>query len=108
MFNRRSIVSCCILFSIIFSSAFVHAEKKKVVFIRYPIAVSHFSTVVNGFKETMAKRGYVEGQNIEYVDVLTASADKRSIPDVMKAIADWHETTDMFITSGWVSMYVIK
>lgn len=97
-----------LLFTLLFcllAVSSVHAKSKQVVFIRYRIPVSHFSTVVNGFKQTMTKRGFKEGEQVEYIDVLTRSADKSSVPDVMDAIAEWQDKADMIITSGWVSMY---
>ena len=97
------------LLSLLFvaTSAFVatgQTEKKQVVFIRYRITPSYFSTVIAGFKQTMEARGYNPGVNIEYKDVLTRSADQASIPDVLQAISKWQDSADMFITCGWVSM----
>lgn len=83
----------------------LHAEPKTVVFIRYRIAPYFWSTVVDGFKETMASRGFKEGEQVRYVDVLTRSADKSSVPDVMTAVAEWQDKADMIITCGWVSIY---
>ncbi len=80
------------------------AEGKRVVFIRYQIPISHFTTVIDGFKKTMALQGYKEGEQVEYIDVLTRSADKSSIPDVLKAVNEWKDKADMIITCGWVSM----
>ncbi len=82
----------------------VLAGPRKVVFIRYKIPVSHFSTVIEGFKATMARHGYREGEQVEYIDILTRSADKSSIPDVLQAITDWKDKADMIVTSGWISM----
>jgi len=82
------------------------AEMKKVVFIRYRIAPTYFATVIQEVKEGMRKRGYVEGRNITYVDVLTSTADRDSVPEVLAAVAEYKDSADMFITCGWVSMYV--
>ena len=38
------------------------AAARQVVFIRYRIAPTYFQNVVDGFKEEMARRGYVEGK----------------------------------------------
>jgi len=81
------------------------ASPRKVVFIRYRIAPSYFQTVVDGFKAEMVRRGYREGQDIVYTDILTSTADKRSVPEVLRAVAEHKESADMFITCGWVSMY---
>lgn len=102
----KYIILCCVLLLFFSSATHAQTEKKQVVFIRYPIEISHFATVVNGFKQIMAQRGYVEGRNIEYIDILTKSADQSSIPDVIKVISEWRDSADMFITSGWISMYV--
>ncbi len=102
--NKFLPASFVLLFCLL-ASGMVHAESKKVVFIRYRIPVSHFSTVVDGFKETMTQRGFIEGEHIDYIDVLTRSADKTSVPDVMAAVEEWQDKADMIITSGWVSMY---
>lgn len=79
-------------------------DHRKVVFIRYRIEPAYFATVVENFKKTMLMRGYIEGENIQYVDVLTRSADKESIPDVIEAVNEHKGSTDMFITCGWISM----
>jgi len=80
------------------------AQPKQVVFIRYRIFPSSFATVVEQFKQTMAIRGFVEGRDIEYIDVLTRGADQNSIPDVVDAVRKYKDSADMFITCGWVSM----
>ncbi len=79
--------------------------KRLVVFIRYRIEPNHFSNVVASFKRKMAQLGYVEGRDIEYVDIVTRSADRRSVPDVIEAVLKYRERADLFVTSGWVSMY---
>jgi putative ABC transport system substrate-binding protein len=81
------------------------AGPKTVVFIRYPIAVAHFTTVIAGFKATMARRGFVEGEHITYIDILTSSDDASAIPEIMAAVETWQDKADMIITCGWVSMY---
>ena len=84
------------------------AAAREVVFIRYRIAPTYFQNVVDGFKEEMARRGYVEGKNITYRDVLTSTADQRSVPEVLATVDRYLPTADMFITCGWVSMYARK
>ncbi|MBI5556033.1 MAG: hypothetical protein HY885_00180 [Deltaproteobacteria bacterium] len=83
-------------------------KTKQVVFIRYRIAPAHFANVVQEFKATMAQRGFVEGRDIEYVDVLTRSADQDSIPDVVAAVRKYKQSADMFITCGWISMTALE
>ncbi len=103
MFRRLSLlllVCLCLL-----APCVLHAEPKTVVFIRYRIAPSYWATVVNGFKETMASLGFKEGEQVRYVDILTRSADKSSVPDVMDAVAEWQDKADMIVTCGWVSIY---
>ena len=101
----RPFVAFCLLVSFLVPGVPSFAETKRVVFIRYPIPTSHFATVVAGFKATMASRGFQEGLDVEYVDILTRSADKSSVPDVLAAIEEWQKKADMIITSGWVSMF---
>ena len=101
----KSTVLLVFILSYVLAPSLVFAETKTVVFIRYRIAPNYWSTVVNGFKETMTQRGFVEGETIRYVDVLTRSADKSSVPDVLAAVQKWQGKADMIITCGWVSMY---
>lgn len=82
-----------------------HAQPKKIVVIRYRIEPTHFATVLDAFRSTMAQKGYIEGRDIHYVDVLTRSADKDSLPDVIRAVHQHKNSADMFITCGWVSLY---
>lgn len=100
---RRFIVASILCATLLLSTVSL-ASTKKVVFIRYPIPTSHFTTVVDGFKKTMTQRGFVEGQHVEYFDILTRSADTSSVPDVMAAVAEWQNKADMIVTCGWVSM----
>lgn len=102
--SRRSVIITLVLSSF-FVASFAMAAKKQVVFIRYRIPTSHFSTLVDGYKKTMAQRGYEEGVDIDYTDILTRSADTTSVPDVLGAVEEWQDKADMIITCGWVSMY---
>lgn len=83
----------------------IQAAPRRVVFIRYRITPGHFASVVEDFKKGMTLRGYKEGPDIEYVDVLTRSDGEDSIPDVIAAVEKYKGSADMFITCGWVSMY---
>lgn len=103
MFKRLPLLAfviCCLLVPCL-----LQAQTKTVVFIRYRIAPSYWSTVVDGFKNTMTARGFREGEQVKYVDVLTRSADKSSVPDVIAAVDTWQDKADMIVTCGWVSMY---
>ncbi len=104
MAYSRVILFFCLIVCVLTSPACGQAAQKQVVFVRYRITPSYFSTVVSGFKETMARRGYVEGLDVEYIDILTRSADQQSVPDVLGAVKTWQDSASMFITCGWVSM----
>lgn len=79
-------------------------QPRQVVFIRYPIAPAHFAAVIREFKTAMTLRGFIEGRDIVYTDILTTTADQRSIPEVRDAVLRHKDRADMFITCGWVSM----
>lgn len=85
--------------------------RRQVVFIRYnlksttePQAVQ--STIVTEFKKTMARRGYVEGNNVEYIDIVTSSSDRTAVEEVLNATERYMHSADMFVTSSWTSLYV--
>lgn len=100
-----SLVILAILFPQKTSSQIDVQPPKTVVIIRYKIEPNNFASVVNGLKQSLKKRGYVEGKNITYIDVLTSTADQRSIPQVMEAVKKYSSHTDLFVTCGWVSMF---
>ncbi|MFU8819286.1 MAG: hypothetical protein ACNA74_06130 [Desulfurivibrio sp.] len=77
----------------------------QVVFIRYPIEPAHFAAVLEQFKAGMTARGYLEGRDIEYVDILTRSSDLTAVPDVAAAVNRYKDSADLFVTCGWVSLY---
>ncbi len=77
---------------------------KQIVIIRYPIEFNHFRDAVAEFKTGLAQNGFVEGVNIEYVDILTSHADESSMPEVIAAVNRYKNTAAMFVTYGWVSM----
>lgn len=93
--------------SILFFSipAQIWAATKQIVIVRYRIEPLHFQELVDQFKNTMAQRGYQEGADVEYVDILTSTADERSVPEVIDAINHYKDTADMFITCGWISLH---
>ncbi|MFH7319081.1 ABC transporter substrate-binding protein [Desulfurivibrio sp. D14AmB] len=81
------------------------AHPLRVVFIRYPIEPGHFASVVNRFKAGMTARGYREGYEIEYLDILTRSSDLSAVPDVVAAVNRYLDSADLFVTCGWVSLH---
>lgn len=84
------------------------AETRKVVIIRYPIEPHQFYYTVSEFKAAMAQNGFVEGVNVEYVDILTKTANESSVPEVMEAVNRHKGTASLFVTCGWVSLYARK
>ena len=80
-------------------------KTKTIVILRYRIAPNAFSTTVKGLKEALDKRGYSEGKNVNYIDVLTPTADARSVPVVLDAVRNHLKDADVFVTCGWISMY---
>ncbi len=101
---NKTVLTIFFLLTLVLPVQDVQAKGKRVVFIRYQIPISHFSTVMDGFKKTMTILGYEEGKQIEYIDILTRSADKSSIPDILDAVTEWKDKADMIITCGWVTM----
>ncbi len=83
----------------------VFSQSKKVVIIRYPIETMHFRSLVEKFKKRMTASGYIEGNNIEYIDILTLTAGQQSIPEVIEAVNKYKDSADLFLTCGWVSLY---
>jgi len=108
LLKLKHLLSIVIALSLLSTSVMVVASPKQVVFLRYKIAPTYFQTVVDNFKDAMTLRGYIEGRDINYIDIITSTADKRSVPDVIDAVNKYKDSTDMFITSGWISMYARK
>lgn len=102
--KRQCLLIILFLMAAFFCQSAAWAAPKQVVFIRYRIFPSSFATVVEQFKQTMTMRGFVEGRDVEYIDVQTRSADQDSIPDVIAAVQRYKDSADMFITCGWISM----
>lgn len=101
--SRRLLIIGILLSALVSTSAAL-AAKKQVVFIRYRIPTSQFTTVVDGFKKTMTQLGFQEGVDVDYTDILTRSADTSSVPDVLAAVEEWQHKADMIVTCGWISM----
>ena len=81
-------------------------DPKQVVFIRYNLKDKPSSSVVKAFKNTMSKRGYTEGENINYIDFITHSPERESAEEVLDITEKYMQTADMFITTGMTSLYV--
>lgn len=81
---------------------------KQVVFIRYNLKdnSSPPSEALDEFKATMKKRGYEEGKNVEYIDHVTHFPERKSAGEILNVVDKYVPTADMFITSGWTSLYV--
>jgi putative ABC transport system substrate-binding protein len=95
------LASCLISFNAL-------ADKKKVSFLRYQLPPMNFSDVIDGYKKVMKQNGYVEGENIEYIDLLTSTGDKASVPEAEAFTQEQKNNVDMFVSCGWVSMYARK
>jgi ABC-type uncharacterized transport system substrate-binding protein len=103
-FRFGLIVFCMITFL----TSHALADTKKVAFLRYKLPPMNFSDVIDGYKKVMEKNGFVEGKNIEYIDLLTSTGDKQSVPEVNSFTEKQKGNVDMFISCGWVSMYARK
>jgi len=108
LLKLKHVISIVVTASLLSISVMAVASPKQVVFLRYKIAPTYFQTVVDNFKDAMTLRGYIEGRDINYIDIITSTADKRSVPEVIDAVNKYKDSTDMFITSGWISMYARK
>lgn len=101
------------LFVLFFASTMLPAaglaeNVKKVAFLRYPLPPMDFKDVVLGYKNVMRENGYIEGKNIEYIDMETKTDDLVSVPQVQQFITAHKDRVDLFVTCGWVSMYARK
>jgi len=112
-FGKKSILaitlSLCALFWIFPVTVPGKEGVKQVVFIRYNLKdqTGHKSSdIVTSFKETMEERGYVEGEDIEYIDIVTHSSERDSAAEIIEAMEQYKESADMFITTSWTSLYV--
>lgn len=97
------------LFSALYATGPADADspKKQVVFVHYNLkSASSESAIIQSFKKTMASRGYLEDQNVEYVDIQTHSDDREAINEVLEATDRYKNSADIFITTSWTSLYV--
>ena len=113
LLQRFTICALCayiLIFTILFSSfsCFASADEnpKQVVFVRYNLKEGKSSTVIEGFKRTMAKRGYTEGKDITYIDFFTHQPEHKSAGGVLDFVDKQMSSADMFITTSWTSIYV--
>lgn len=97
LYKGRALLAILFALSCILSAQSSLAENlKKVVFIRYNIKPFSISAVTNKFKATMAERGYSEGVNIEYVDILTQGPSRESILEIFEATDKHRDSADLF------------
>jgi putative ABC transport system substrate-binding protein len=80
------------------------ADSRKIVFIRANFKPDHGSAMVERFKATLRKRGYVEGKDIEYVDILANKPCREAVKLMLHATELHQESTDLFVTAGWISL----
>lgn len=81
-------------------------EAREVVFIRYNLKDKSDSAMVDAFRKIMETRGYSEGNNIKYIDYTTSAPDSVASEEVMRVTEEYMPKADMFITTGWTSLYV--
>ncbi|MHB8790098.1 MAG: ABC transporter substrate-binding protein [Desulfobulbaceae bacterium] len=78
---------------------------KKVIFIRSNYKPDPGSAMVEQFKATLRERGYEEGRNIVYVDIL-AKPGREAVEMMMKATSRQRTSADLYVTAGWISLPV--
>lgn len=102
----------CLLALVIAAAACLHlpvraeAGSRKIVFIRSNLKPDPGSAMVEQFKATLRKRGYVEGNNIEYVDILIQKTGRESVQEARAAAELHQDSTDLFVTAGAVTTHV--
>lgn len=102
----------CLLILVVFAAAClnlpVQAEgnSKKIVLIRSNLKPDPGSAMVEHFKATLRQRGYVEGKNIEYTDILIQKTGRESVQEAREATKMHQDRADLFITAGAVSAHV--
>lgn len=102
----------CLLTLVIVAAACLHlpvraeAESKKIVFIRSNLKPDPGSIMVEQFKATLRKRGYVEGKNIDYVDILIQKSGREAVQEARAATELHRDSADLFVTAGAVTIHV--
>lgn len=99
-----------ILLVIAFVTACIHTPtqatvtSKKIVFIRSNLKPEPGSAMVDQFKATLQKRGYVAGKNIEYVDTQLTGLSETTMREAMEA-ADRHlGNADLLVSAGGITL----
>ncbi len=106
----RRLWACCLLPLVIFAvscftiPALANPDSKKIVFIRANFKPDHGSAMVDRFKATLQKRGYVEGKDIEYIDILVNKTCREAVKQMLHATDLHQENSDLFVTAGWISL----
>lgn len=80
--------------------------KKQVLVLRYRIEPNHFGVMLDVFRDRMARHGLLPDEHIEYIDILTKSADKDSVPEIVEAVERYRHSADLVVSCGWVSLPV--
>lgn len=80
-------------------------DPKHVVFVRYNLKVKKSSAVIDGFKNTMTRKGYIEGKNIIYSDFVTHLPEHKSADTILDYVDKHLASADLFVTSSWTSIY---
>jgi putative ABC transport system substrate-binding protein len=81
---------------------------KKIVFIRANLKPEPGSIMVDAFKSTLRKRGYAEGENIEYFDILIQKPGSEALQEVQQATDLHRDSADLLVSAGWVTLPVRK
>lgn len=82
------------------------ADSKKIVFVRTIFKPDPGSAMIDQFKTTLRQRGYQEGENIEYVDILINKPCRDAVKEMLQTIDSHLDSTDLFVTAGWISQPV--
>lgn len=80
-------------------------DPKHIIFIRYNLKEKQTSAVIDGFKNTMTRKGYIEGKNIIYSDFVTHLPEHKSADTVLDYVDKHLTSADLFVTSSWTSIY---
>lgn len=103
--------ACCLLALFILTASGLclplqaEAGSRKIVFIRSNYKPDPGSAMVDQFKATLRKRGYEEGRNIVYVDIL-AQPGREAVAKMLKATSQQRISADLYVTAGWISLPV--
>lgn len=90
----------------LFCTPVLAGASKKVVFIRANLKPDPGSAMVDKFKATMGQRGYVEGKNIDYVDIPVQGAEPEAEQEALATVDRYRDSTDLFVTAGMITSRV--